>query len=49
MAIAYLFMKPILSSQSTFSGTEKINFFIIFILFLIIETILTIRMLNNKQ
>ncbi len=49
MAIAYFFMQPILNSQSIFAGLEKINFFVIFILFLIIETTVTIRILNNKQ
>lgn len=49
MAIAYFFMQRILNSQSVFAGLEKINFFIIFILFLIIETTVTIRILNNKQ
>lgn len=49
MAIAYFFMQPILNSKSFYAGSEKINFFIIFILFLIIETTVTIRILNNKQ
>lgn len=49
MGIAYFFMQPILNSQSVFAGYEKINFFSIFILFLIIETTITIRILNNKQ
>jgi hypothetical protein len=49
MAIAYFFMQPILNSQSIYAGSEKINFFVIFILFLIIETVVTIRILNNKQ
>jgi hypothetical protein len=49
MAIAYFFLRPILNSQSIYAGSEKINFFIIFILFLIIETVVTIRILNNKQ
>lgn len=49
MAIAYFFMQPILNSESIFVQYEKINFFVIFILFLIIETSVTIRILNNKQ
>jgi hypothetical protein len=49
MGIAYFFMQPILNSQSIFAASEKINFFVIFILFLIIETAETIRILNNKQ
>jgi len=49
MLIAYLLMQPILNAKNAFAFSEKINFFVIFILFLIIETVLTIRMLNNKQ
>jgi len=49
MGIAYFFMQPILNSESIFAASEKINFFVIFILFLIIETAVTIRILNNKQ
>ncbi len=48
MGIAYFFMQPILNSQSISSGFEKINFFFIFILFLLIETTVTIRILNKK-
>jgi len=49
MLIAYVLMQPILNVKHAFAFSEKINFFVIFILFLIIETVLTIRMLNNKQ
>lgn len=49
MFFAYLFLKPILNSNAISASSEKINFFIIFILFLAIETTLTIRILNNKQ
>jgi hypothetical protein len=49
MFFAYLFLKPILNSSAISASSEKINFFIIFILFLAIETTLTIRILNNKQ
>lgn len=49
MLIAYILMQPILNAKHAFAFSEKINFFVIFILFLIIETVLTIRMLNNKQ
>ncbi len=48
MAISYFIVKPILekSDEVTF---EKLNFFFIFILFLAIETIATILILNKKQ
>lgn len=49
MALAYFFLQPILNSKTEFIKIEKINFFIIFIAFLTIETIVTIRMLNKKQ
>jgi len=49
MAISYAVLSPILHSGNPNSGTEKINFFIIFALFLTIETIVTARILNNKQ
>lgn len=49
MAVSYTLLSPILSSNSTYEGSEKINFFVIFILFLAIETIVSIRILNNKQ
>jgi hypothetical protein len=49
MVIAYFILQPILDSKSVFAQSEKINFFVIFILFLIIETSITIRILNNKQ
>jgi hypothetical protein len=49
MVVAYIFLRPILSVNFPKTPTEKINFFIIFIYFLAIETIATIRILNNKQ
>ena len=49
MGISYLVLSPILNSGSPNVRTEKIDFFIIFALFLTIETILTVRILNNKQ
>lgn len=49
MAISYIVLSPILHSGNPNTGTEKINFFIIFTLFLTIETIVTVRILNNKQ
>ncbi len=49
MVVAYVFLHPILSVNLPKTPTEKMNFFIIFIFFLIIETTVTIRILNNKQ
>ena len=48
MGIAYFFLRPILNSQGTFVATEKTSFFIIFLLFLTIETVITIRILNKN-
>jgi hypothetical protein len=49
MALSYIILSPILNSGNSNIRTEKFNFFIIFALFLTIETIVTIRILNNKQ
>jgi hypothetical protein len=49
MIFCYLLVKPILQASNVNSSFEKKNFFIIFILFLAIETIITIRILNEKQ
>lgn len=48
MGIAYFFLRPILNSGNPYMATEKINFFIIFLLFLTIETVITIRILNKN-
>lgn len=49
MAVSYAILYPILHSGNLNVKVEKIDFFIIFALFLTIETIVTIRILNNKQ
>jgi hypothetical protein len=49
MGLSYAMLKPILNSAIEGHNFEKTNFFIIFILFLAIETLITIRLLNNKQ
>jgi hypothetical protein len=49
MIFCYLVLKPILQASNVNIGIEKKNFFIMFILFLAIETIITIRILNEKQ
>ncbi len=49
MALSYAVLSPILDSGNPNVKIEKLNFFIIFALFLTIETIVTARILNNKQ
>lgn len=49
MGVSYIMLRPILNSGAADNSFEKGNFFAIFILFLAIETIITIRLLNNKQ
>lgn len=45
----YLLLKPILKMSHHEAATEKTNFFILFIIFLTIETVVTIRILSEKQ
>lgn len=49
MIFCFLLLKPILNTATEENTLEKMNFFVVFILFLAIETILTIRLLNEKQ
>ncbi|MFH7011578.1 hypothetical protein ACHRV5_06860 [Flavobacterium sp. FlaQc-52] len=49
MLLGYLILRPILANKSEEVMMEKISFFITFILFLLFETFLTIRLLNEKQ
>lgn len=49
MIVCYLILKPILQATTQNNAIEKKNFFMMFILFLAIETVLTIRILNEKQ
>ena len=49
MGIAYVFLKPILKTNLPHTGLEKTNFLIVFLLFLTTETLITIRIINNKQ
>ena len=44
----YLLLKPILKIRHYDITIEKMNFFVMFILFLTIETIVTIRILSKK-
>jgi len=49
MALSYAVLYPILHSGNINARIEKINFFVIFALFLTIETAITIRLLNQKK
>jgi hypothetical protein len=49
MALSYIFVLPILENITKSGQLEKFNFFVVFALFLSIETIVTIRILNKKQ
>jgi hypothetical protein len=44
----YLLLKPILKISDYDATTEKMNFFALFIIFLTIETVVTIRILSEK-
>lgn len=48
MGIAYFFLKSILTFDLPKTAVEKTNFFLVFIYFLIVETVVTIRILNKK-
>lgn len=48
MLFYYLLLRPILKIKHYDIATEKMNFFILFVLFLTIETIVTIRILSEK-
>lgn len=47
-AVCYFIFSDIIHSANK-NKIERINFFVVFILFLIIETLITIRLLNKKQ
>lgn len=47
IGIVYFIIKPILNPHN--NQIEKINVFFIFICFLLIETVITMRILNKKQ
>lgn len=49
MGVSYILLYPILQGTKTFMTSEKSNFIIVFLVFLTIETIVTIRILNKKQ
>lgn len=49
MLLAYLFLQPILKNKTGESDVEKVSFFITFVLFLLFQTLLTVRLLNEKR
>lgn len=49
MLLGYLILQPILKSKTEMVLVEKVSFFITFILFLLFETLLTVRLLNEKR
>lgn len=48
MALSYFMVSPILGKAEP-DATEKINFFVVFLIFLVIEAYYTARLLNKKQ
>lgn len=49
MIFCYLILRPLLQIPKPNDPTERINFFIMFIVFLTIETLFTIRLVNEKK
>ena len=49
MGLSYWVMLPVIKSQASTAPIEKISFYIVFIIFLIIEVIYTARLLNLKD
>ncbi|MEC4003493.1 hypothetical protein OX283_002385 [Flavobacterium sp. SUN052] len=49
MVLAYILLHPILQATNKLVTPEKINFFMVFAVFLTIETVVTIRILNKNQ
>lgn len=49
MFFCYLVLRPILNDKIYNVSVEKTNFFITFILFLLFETLITVRLLNEKR
>jgi len=48
MGVAYAYLYPVLQSAGETMPLEKTNFFIVFAVFLTLETVLTIRLLNKR-
>jgi hypothetical protein len=49
MVFCYLILRPILQVATLHNSVEKTNFLVLFILFLLIDTLFTIRIINEKQ
>jgi hypothetical protein len=49
MIFCYLIVRPLLQIPKPNNPTERINFFVLFIVFLAIETLFTIRLVNEKE
>lgn len=49
MVFCYLILRPLLQIPKGNNPTERINFFILFVVFLTIETLFTIRLVNEKK
>ncbi|OAZ03320.1 hypothetical protein [Flavobacterium succinicans] len=49
MLFCYLLLRPILKVTTLQDSVEKINFFGLFIFFLLLETLFTIHLVNEKQ
>lgn len=47
-ALSYAFLMPVLEQNTDGAYIEKVNFFMIFIIFLALEVFLTSRLLNDK-
>ena len=49
MGLAYWMLHPILNATHSEVAAERSNFFVVFLLFLAIETVVAIRLLNKPQ
>lgn len=49
MLLGYLMLQPVLKIKQGESNIEKISFFITFVVFLLFQTLLTTRLLNQKR
>jgi len=49
MVVAYVLLRPILAQPHSETAFEKMNFFIVFSVFLAIETMVTIRILGQTK
>lgn len=48
MGVSYILLHPILQTQNPNIRFEKLNFFLIFAIFLTVETVVAVKILNNK-